>query len=482
MAPRSLYILLLPLASFGAATDSGVVAEAAKHRDSSAVRELLQARADVNAPQKDGATALHWAAHWSDIEMTALLLAAGARVSAADDHGVTPLSLACVNANAALVRTLLDAGANPNARLSTGETPIMTAARTGNPEVVRLLLARDADVNAKEGLRGQTALMWGAAERHPEIVRILLEKRAEVSARSKGGFTALLFAVQQGDVETAGILLDAGADVNDSGPEGPGGDTNGVRPSRANAKASALVLAIDSDQEAMARFLLERGADPNQHGAGHTALHSAVQRAMPGLAKALLARGANPNARLEDSMPALSRLILQQNGMEIDVRGATPFWLAADYGDVEMMRLFAAAGANALLATNDGTTPLMAAAGVDFIEGQDRYGRRWFQDTTMPLQLRALEAVKLAIELGGNVNAANVNGQTAMHGAAYMGSNLLTQFLFDHGANLNPRNKRGQTPYFITQGTYQAGSFIVRKETGDLLRGLGADTSLQGAQ
>jgi ankyrin repeat protein len=443
---------------------------------------LLKAGASVNSAQNDGATALHWAAHWNDTEMVKILLAAGARANAADKGGVTPLSLASINANPLIVQALLDAGANANARQSNGETALMTAARTGSTEVIGLLLARGSDINSKEDSRGQSALMWAAAEHHADVVRVLIEKGAEVNARSRSGFTALLFAVQQGDLASARVLLDSGADVNDAAPEGPGGDTNGVRPARANAKASALVIAVDSNQEAMARLLLDRGADPNHHGAGHTALHSAVQRAMPELVKALLARGADPNARLEDAMPALSRLILQQNGMEIDQRGATPFWLAADYGDVEMMRILVAAGANPRLTTNDSTTALMAAAGVDFIEGQDRYGRRWFQDTTMPLQLRALECARLALDLGADVNTANVNGQTALHGAAYMGSNLVTQFLFDHGAKLNPRNKRGQTPYFITQGTYQAGSFIVRKETGELLRKLGADTSLDGGQ
>jgi ankyrin repeat protein len=177
-------------------------------------------------------------------------------------------------------------------------------------------------------------------------------------------------------------------------------------------------------------------------------------------------------------MPLLSRYIGQQAGVDTNPLGATPFWLAAEYGDAPMMRILVAGGANPKLNSKDNTTPLMAAAGVDFIEGQDRYGRRWFQASTLPLQQAALEAVKLCLELGIDINAVNGNGQTAMHGAAYMGSNLIAQYLFEHGAKLDVQNKLGQTPYYITQGVYQAGSFIIRKETGDLLRTLGADTRL----
>jgi ankyrin len=239
-----------------------------------------------------------------------------------------------------------------------------------------------------------------------------------------------------------------------------------------------LLVAIDSSHEAMARFLVEHGADVNQSGAGRTPLHSAVQQKMPDLVKLLLDHKANPNVRTTKPMPFLSRYIFAQTGMDVNPVGATPLWLAADYGDLRSMRYLADAGADPSIATVDQTTPLMAAAGIDFIEGQDRYGRRWFQESTMPLQLAALEALKLCVELGGDVNGANANGLTPMHGAAYMGSNLIAQYLFDHGAKLDARNRLGQTPYFITQGVYQAGTFITRKETGDLLKKLGADTSI----
>lgn len=408
--------------------------------------------------------------------MATILIRAGADVNAADDEGATPLLQACLNASSPMVEMLVKAGANPNAAARNGETPLMTAARTGNIEVAKLLLSSKADVNAKEAARGQNALMRAVAENHADIAKALLQAGADVHARSNTGFTALLFAAQQGNIEIARTLLEAGADVNESAPDGIGGDTNARSLSKANTQAGTLLVAIDSHHEAMARFLLDRGANPNQNGAGRTPLHSAVQQEMPELVKALLAHKADANVRLEKAMPLLSRYILQAAGLDTSPLGATPFWLAASYGDAPMMRILVAGGADPQITSKDKTTPLMAAAGVDFIEGQDRYGRRWFQPTTMPLQLAALEAVKLCIELGADVNAVNANGQTALHGAAYMGSNIIAQYLVDRGAKVNVKNKLGQTPYFITQGVYQAGTFIVRKDTGDLLRKLGADT------
>jgi ankyrin repeat protein len=465
-------------ASGFAATNSARLLEAAKAQDSAAVRALIRDHADVNATQGDGATVLHWAAHWDDRDTVQFLIEAGAHVNAADDEGVTPLSLACLNGSGAVTALLLASGANPNLAKLNGETPLMTAAFTGNAGVVKLLLAHSANVNAQETTRGQTALMWAVAKNHPDVVRALIDGGADVKARSKNQFTALLFAAQQGNLESARLLLAAGADVNHTAPDGIAGDTNARAAFKPNTQAGALLVAIDSGHEDMARFLVEKGADVNQHGAGRTPLHSAVQQQMPDLARLLLARGANPNARLEKPLPLLSRYILQAAGLDPSAIGATPFWMAADFGDVRMMHLLVEGGANPLLTANDGTTALMAAAGIDFIEGQDRYGRRWFQDSTMPLQLAALEAVKYCLELGGDINAVNANGQTAMHGAAYVGSTVLVQFLFDHGAKLDAMNKLGQTPYFITQGIYQAGSFFVRKEAGDLLRKLGADPVL----
>lgn len=442
------------------------------------VRSLVSSGVDPNTRQGDGAGALHWAAHRDDEEMVQFLLDSGADVDAQDDHGVTPLSLASLNGSASVAATLLEAGADANLARVTGETPIMTAARVGSIEVVRQLIQHGADVNAAERSRGQTALMWAIAENHTPVARLLVEAGAIVTARTAHGFTPLLFAAQRGNVEVAQLLLAAGADVNEAAPDGIGGDTNARSRYRDDTEAHALLVAIDSGHQEMALFLLDRGADPNHSCAGRTPLHSAVQQAMPGAVKALLARGTDPNARLERPLPPVSRAIKLDNGLIPTTIGATPFWLAASYADIEIMRLLTASGADPSLTSNDGTTPLMVASGADFVEGQDKYGRRWFGDAA-PLQERALEAVKLCLELGADINATNDDDQTALHGAVYYGGTILVPFLVEQGANIDAINRRGQTPWMIVaKGEYRAGSFYTHEETAEVLAKLGADKAL----
>jgi ankyrin repeat protein len=429
----------------------------------------------VNAAQPDGATALAWAAHSNDLETAELLIRAGANVNAANDYGVTPLSLACTNGNAAMVNALLAARANPNAALAAGETVLMTCARSGNVDAVQALLAHGADVNAKE-TRGQTPLMWAVAEKHPAVARALIERGADVQARSKGGFTPLLLAARHGDLASARLLLEAGANVNDSTPE----------------EGSALVVASGSGHEALAIFLLEKGADPNVADRnGATALHYAMLKAitpyqnitqalayltyvfrpnMVELVKALLQHGANPNVRLLKT----PRLPNGRSAM-ITLAGATPFWLAAGVGDVAIMRLLVEKGADPLLATSEGVTPLMAAAGL---------GRRvnGHMDRTAEEEKAALEAVQLALELGGDIHATTETSLTAMHGAAYAGANTIIQFLVDKGAKVDVQDKYGQTPLSIAQRSIPQG--LPNKFQGDqvydktvaLLRELGGET------
>lgn len=470
-------LVLIAWSAAAAGPDRRVV-EAAKGRDLNTVRSLIAAGTDVAIPLGDGATALHWAAHWDDLAIAEVLLGAGAKINAADDHGVTPLALACLNGSAPMVERLLKAGASPNAASVVGETPLMIAAHTGNAAVVSQLLAHGAAHDAAESNLGQTALMRAVVENHVEVVRTLLAAGADARARSKNRFTPLLFAAQQGNIEIARLLIAGGADVNEAAPDGIAGDTNAARSFKPDTEAAALLVAIDSQHEAMATFLLERGANPNLHGAGRTALHSAVQQAMPELVKALLARGADSNAQLTRPMPLLSRFILQAHGLEVSTIGATPFWLAASYGDVRTMRILVEAGANPLAKSSDNTTPLMVAAGVDFVEGQDKYGRRWFANDTAALQQAARDAVNYCLELGGDINAANDLGQTPIIGGIYFRSPAMVQFLVDHGAKLNVVNKRGQTPWLITQGEYRSGSFYIDKETGEYLVKLGADVTL----
>ncbi len=471
---------LAGLATGQPSVDGSPLIAAARTADTTGARASLSAGADVNDRYGDGTTALHWAAHRDAADLVALLLAAGADVDAADDHGVTALSLACLNGSTVVVESLLAAGANPNAARVNGETPLMTAAQVGNVNVVRALLAAGADPSATESTLEQTALMRAVAESHTPIARVLIETGASVSARSKNGFTALLFAAQQGNVDTARLLLAAGADVDESAPDGIGGHTNAKTRFVPDTDAAALLVAIDSGHADMARFLLERAADANHAGAGRTALHAAVQREMPGVATALLDHGADPNARLERRLPFVSRRITQNNGLAPSNIGATPFFLASCLGELEMMRILLAGSADPLRRTDDGTTALMVAAGGDYVQGQDKYGRRRFNDD-VPLQESALETVRFLLDLdqGLDINATNRYMQTPLHGAVYLGGTSLVSFLVERGADINAVNARGQTPWLIAaKGEYRSGSFITEPKAAEILVRLGADTTL----
>ena len=483
VAALAVGLLGWPLAGFATGQQGGdgfPLIAAARTADTPRVRASLSAGADVNERYGDGTTALHWAAHRDDADLVAVLIAAGADVNAADDHGVTALSLACLNGSTEIVETLLAAGADPDAARVSGETPLMTAAQVGNVDVARALLAAGADPNATESTLEQTALMRAVAENHIPIAQVLIETGASVSARSKNNFTALLFAAQQGNVDAARLLLAAGADVNESAPDGIGGNTNARTRFVPDTDAAALLVAIDSGHADMARFLLERGADVNHAGAGRTALHATVQRAMPDLAVALLERGADPNARLERRLPFVSRRITLNNGLAPSNIGATPFFLASSFGDLEMMQILLDGGADPMQRTDDGTTALMVAAGVDYVQGQDKYGRRVFNDD-VPLQQLALDTVRflLDLELGFDINATNRYKQTPLHGAVYLGGTALVSFLVEHGANINAVNARGQTPWLIAaEGEYRSGSFNTKPQTAEALVRLGADTTL----
>ena len=432
--------------------------EAVKARDHRSVRALLDGGADVNAREGDGATALHWAVERDDAEVADALLRAGADVTAANDYGVTPASLACLNRNAAMLERLLAAGADPNAATSLGETLLMTCTGTGAADAVAMLLDRGASVNAREASYGQTALMRAAARDDPEVVRLLLAHGADVHARSttyllpvslgnplddvgggavmvpQRGYTPLLFAARHGQVENVRLLLDAGADVDEAAPTGE----------------SALVVASFSGQGRVAALLLERGADPNDQGAGYTPLHTAVVRGDLELVEALCARGADPNARLVEG--SQQRREAYWFALSERWRGATPFWLAAKFAEVDIMRALVDRGADPLLAADDGTTPLMSIAGIGYRPGSIGMNRRnqgIGPDAARLLKAAneqpTLEGTRLVLELGGDVNAANDNGNTAAHGAAVLGYASVVELLAAHGADLEVENRRGQT-------------------------------------
>ncbi|MEO8255795.1 MAG: ankyrin repeat domain-containing protein [Acidobacteriota bacterium] len=490
MKPIHLFVIgvIAAGATVRAAGDLRLV-DAVRSRNADAVQSLLKQRVDVNAVQGDGATALHWAAHHDDLRIADLLIGAGARVNAANDTGVTPLFLACTNRNAAMVERLLAAKANPNAALLNGETVLMTCSRTGEPAAVQALLARRAAVNVKEPARGQTALMWAAAQRHPEVVRALVEHGADVDARSRvyqqtvtsevtqraareelnytvarGGSTPLLFAARVGDAESARILLEAGADVNDSFPDG----------------ISALTAAAHSGQQAVGILLLEKGADPNAAAGGYTALHAAVLRNGLDLVKALLAHGANPNASITRGTPV--RRNSEDFELPATLVGATPYLLAARFLEVDIMRVLAAGGADPRRPMKTGATPLMAAAGLGASAQTDRRGLSALDGGKVEDEGRVLDATRAALELGGDVNAMSDMGDTALHAAAALGYNTVVQFLADHGAQLNAKNKRGQTALAAIAGRQGDGATATdrasqapRQSTVDLLRSLGAN-------
>ena len=470
-----------------AASDLRLI-DAVKARDLARARTLLKERVDVNARQGDGATALHWAVHRDDAEAVELLIAAGAKADVADDTGATPLHLACVNRRAAMVQRLLAAGANPNAVLAGGATVLMTCARAGDPGAVRALLARGADVNAKEPSHSQTALMWAAAQQHPEAVAALLEAGADVRARSRdytqtvtsevtqragreelnytvtrGGSTALLFAARSGDVESARLLVAAGADVNDALPDG----------------TSALVLAAHSGHGGVAAVLLDKGANPDAAAIGYTALHAAVLRSDLTLVKTLLAHQANVNAPITKGTP------VRRNSQDFELPktliGATPYLLAAKFVEVEIMRALAAGGADTRMAMADGTTPLMAAAGMgtappaqDEKRGTDRRGLAILDGGKVEPESQVREAVSTALALGADINGVNPAGDTSVHIAAAQGYDSVLRLLAERGADLNVRNKRGLTPLAALVGRSGSPARSARQQTIALLRTLGA--------
>jgi len=464
-------VVLVPMLRLLAAGSDAPVADAAEKRDRSAVRALLQQRIDVNKPQVDGMTALHWAAYQDDLEIAGLLVGVGANVKAANRYGVTPLSLACTNGNDAMVELLLKAGADPNSPLPGGEMPLMTAARTGALASVKALLARGAAVDSKDEGRGQTALMWAAAEGHARVVQELIGAGADFRTRLPSGFTPLLFAVREGRLDVVRVLLEAGADVNETVPvDGPRRRGYGGR--LPPAGSSPLLLAVMNAHFELAAELVDAGANPNADLPGYTVLHAITAVRKPGigdndpapqgsgnsssieLVKKLAAHGANVNAR----MTRRANL----NNTRANEIGATPFFLAALTADAELMKTLAALGANPLLPNVDNSTPLMVAAGLATRSPGEDAGT----------ESEVLEAVQVALDLGADVNAVDNNGETAMHAAAYKNLPKVVTFLAARGARIdvwNRPDKFGWTPLAIAIG-YRFGNFKPAPETEAALR------------
>ena len=469
------------------------MADAAERQDWTGVATLLEQGVDVNAVQPDGSTALHWATHWNDATTVQSLIAAGADVNAVTKTHVTPLILACENGGGEVVEALLLAGANAVTGYPNGETSLMLCAKTGNANAVTQLIAHGADVHAAPEDLGQTALMWAAAEGHAPVVRALLEAGASIPAASTRGFTALMFAVRRGNLETVKALVERGADVNQPTPEIRARGA-GVGYWMGTDNIDLLPLAIANNGTQVALYLLERGADPNQSAGGMSALHHAVygigqNRETGGgggdgselirrieLVKALLEHGADPNG--QQTAPGLV-------GFQGDAKhrawghaawgttrvGATPFYLAADCSNAspELMRILLEYGADPMITTEEGTGPLMAATGLGW----------GYSPPSAAARRRMLAAVKFLVEeVGVDVNAANLAGFTALHGAAYKGSTDIIAYLAAQGANLDVRDYRGRTPYRLAQWSMNSTDLWQWPEAAELLIELGANPRL----
>jgi len=492
---------LTGLAAPAAAQAPSALIDAVKRQDAAAVRTLLAKRTDVNVAAADGSTALHWAVQRNDLPLVEQLLRAGASATTATRYNVPPLYFAALNGSAPIMERLIAAGADANATVYEGQTILMTAALSGRADAVRLLLQRGAKVDATEPYRGQTALMWAASEGNTEAASVLLEAGANVAATSTGGFTPLLFAVRNAHLDTAAMLLKRGANVNDAAPDG----------------SSALGMAVVNAYFELAAMLLDHGADPNLPDPRGSPLHTIAWLRKPGadgaagvgqtpqgtpvqtgevtplqLAQKLLEHGANPNVRVEWKEPTFGKeggIARNPPNMRLGRHllsyiGATPFYVAAKNGDAPLMRLLADHGANPTLTTKAGITPLMVAAGLDYWEGESP------GPFTGVSEAERLEAVKLAVELGNDVNAhANFgnyrmegdveytllyyphnidellelgvgdprwSGSTPLIGAVVSGQPSIVQYLLDRGARPDAQTALGWTPLRVAQGVFFA--------------------------
>jgi uncharacterized protein len=438
----------------GAAAQEPALIAAIQANDLQLARHWLS---EPNVAEPDGTTALHWAARGSNLKAVRLLLKAGADVNASNRYGVTPLSLAVTSGDAAVVKALLDAGADARRALIEGETVLMTAARTGNAKIVRALIAHGADLEARESYYGETALIWAVTENHAEAVATLLNAGAGVNVRSnptefardrfglsmlpKGNWTPLMYASRDGAFEAAKVLIEHGADLNLTDPDG----------------TTAMVLAIINYHYDLAAMLLKHGADPNiVDTTGMGALFAAVDMKtlpwsfarpeQPGTSKIsvgdlinmLLDHGANPNARL--TKPLLMRA--HTDGDPSVGRGATAYMRAAKAGDVQTMTRLVEHGADPNITMDNGDTALMLAAGLGWRDGNMAVPSR-----DVGTEEEAMATILFCLQHGADINAADKKGNTALHVASTgRGSLKIVNFLYEHGAALDARNQAGQTP------------------------------------
>jgi ankyrin repeat protein len=476
-----LLAITLAVTGHAAGPDARLI-EAVKAGNAQGVGMLLRQRADVNARDVDGTTALHWAVRDDAVDISMSLLRAGAAANVANRSGVTPLILAATNGNAVVIDALMKAGADPNIAMPDGQTVLMAAARTGRVEAVNALLRAGADPNAHERRLGETALMWAGAENHADAVTALVQHGADVNARSnpadfprfrfgdgivalmmtlpRGHWTPVMYAARQGAVDAVRALVAARADLDLTDPEG----------------TTALMLAINNAHYDVAELLVEQGADPNVADVtGMTALYAAVNMNtlgdLPGrpaprptgrmsaldVTRTLLTHGADPDARL-------SKPILQRHHSAGDAalgEGATPFLRAAKTSDVAMMRLLREHGADPTLTTKNQATAVMFAAG----PASGGLGG------SFPVSdADKIAAIQFSVEQGVDINAVDGNGQTALHIAAGQSSERIVAALVERGAKLDIKDQQGRTPLDVAMGIGGRGAPVPRTAIADLLR------------
>jgi ankyrin repeat protein len=438
--------------------------DAARSGETQVALALLAEKAEPNQADADGTTALHWAVHNDDAELVARLVAAGAKVDAANDYGATPMAEAAVAANPAVLQALLDVGADVDSPNAEGQTALMVVARGGNLAAAELLIARGANVNAREARKGQTALMWAVAQSHPAMVRLLLAHGADIDARStvnewerrvtaeprqknlySGGFTPLLYATRQGCLECAQALVEAGAKIELTDPDG----------------VTPLLSALLNAHFDTAKYLLEKRANPNKWDFwGRTPLYLAVdfntlphggRPDRPSLDETsgiemidlLLAAGANPNAQLKLFPPYRSLRMDRGADSTLEI-GATPLLRAARGADLPAIERLVAKGALVDLPQREGITPLMVAvgAGASSIDTRGKFRT----------ELDALATADALLEAGADIGVRDERGRTALHYAAAIGYTDVVMLLVEQGADLHAADADGVTPLDAANG------------------------------
>jgi ankyrin repeat protein len=502
------------LLAAGPALAQSPLADAIEEDRRAAALELIGEGADVNAPQGDGTTALHWATYKLDIELVRALLDRKANPDAANRYGVTPLAEAVKAANVPLTELLLKAGANANAANGDGESVLMLAARANSVPIAKLLIDAGADVDAREAWRDQTALMWAADGANAELTKLLIASGADVRARAAandwgaqitsepraqyrptGGLTALLYAARSGCTECALAIVAAGEDIDRPTPDG----------------TTALMVALDNYEFDTAKALLDAGANPHYADWwGRTALYLAVDlntyvprgpvhprsKNAKGIdiVRQLIAAGVDVNPQLNFHRPGRGGNSARFTDYLLTT-GATPLLRAAITHDHDSMRALLEAGASVDLPNVMGVTPLMAAAGIGVRNINFGANRSPDFEGDPTVQARAIQSIEILLAAGADINArvtdtksrtariarpsaiTDGDGQTALFSAASRGWIDVTRFLVERGAKADVKDGMGRSPLDMalarTNGRVTAGSDTVA----EILRGAAGSAS-----